>query len=434
MPRVILYTIVLVVFFAYSSAEASNSINWTFYGPGAAGKMQGPMIASQKDAEGLSTGIRTLDDVRLGRSRYVTLASASVMKGRYYCIGTVTYTSPPGNGGDGKTHTINNVVGYVHDTGCAFNGTCSCAFLKQFCDGKPRTDKMDIAVGNFNGYSAEFAMNYITKNPNRAPKVWTQIAGLPQKGTAPSATNACGGDPKEEGVPVAAQYIPPSTLAPQNPLTSQIQSSQIPAQQPTQQQYAPSAYQSQPTPTSVSANGTPVYVVGGAYADPAYYPASQSAPQPTTPANPILSSLFQQSSATSGIRVVQNVAQTLLDMFAVPAASGTRNTPSGRAVPVSPAALYVSEYEASNISLMTLSRMEEERPTHVQAVLMASSTQPIPNAISPVTGQTNQVSTFVPSAPTTVPSAYDVQTTNLLSAILTSLRSLIESIIRSFTR
>ncbi len=428
MPRVILYTIVLVVFFAYSSAEASNSINWTFYGPGAAGKMQGPMIASQKDAEGLSTGIRTLDDVRLGRSHYVTLASASVMKGRYYCIGTVTYTSPPGNGGDGKTHTLNNVVGYVHDTGCAFNGTCSCAFLKQFCDGKPRTDKMDIAVGNFNGYSAEFAMNYITKNPNRAPKVWTQIAGLPQKGAAPSATNACGGDPKEEGVPVAAQYIPPSTLAPQNPLLSQLQGQQA------TQSYTSSPYQSQPTPTGGTSGVAPIPAtyVGGAYADPAYYPTAQPVPQPTVATNPILTGLFQQSSATSGIRVVQNVAQTLLDMFTVPAASGTRGVSSGVTNSGSQMSLNADAYETSNISLMTVSQMDAESSVALPAQV-TYGTQPRPNVMPTDTVQTNPVSTFVQTSPIAT-SSLNVQTTNLLSSIISSLRTLMESLVRTLAR
>lgn len=190
------------------TVSAADKINWTFYAPGASGWMQGPMKAAYPDAGGSSNGIHTLDDVRTGKSTYVTLASASTMKGRWYCIGTVTYTSPRGNGGDGQTHTLENVIGYVHDTGCAFNGTCSCEKLPQYCSRQSRTDKMDIAVGNFSGYGAAEAMNHVTKNPNRAPASWQQIAGLPARG---ASGGPCGGEAKETGTPTKAPYDPNPT-------------------------------------------------------------------------------------------------------------------------------------------------------------------------------------------------------------------------------
>ena len=53
-----------------------STINWTFYAPGAGGKIEGKFEAASKDASG-NAAIHTLDDVRSGASRYVTLSSAS---------------------------------------------------------------------------------------------------------------------------------------------------------------------------------------------------------------------------------------------------------------------------------------------------------------------------------------------------------------------
>ncbi len=396
--------------------------------------MQGPMTASQKDAEGSSNGIHTLDDVRLGKSKYVTLASASSMKGRYYCIGTVTYTSPPGNGGDGKTHTLSNVVGYVHDTGCAFNGTCSCAFVRQFCDGKARTDKMDIAVGNFNGYSAEFAMNYITKNPNRAPKDWTQIAGIPrQSGDAASALAPCGGQPKEEGTPVSAQHIPPMSLAPQNPL----QGMQSPGQSPGQSYQEP---QSSPTGGSTGGssgggavgNGSQVYTGAPAYADPGYYGAPlPQAPVPTqgTPSSTMLSSLFQQSSATSGIRVVQSTAQALIDLFSTPQSAGSR--PVVQQQSPAPAALY----DTSNVSLMAVSQYDDVAQMQANsAEVVGAGTIPRPNNPVSYSATAPQENTFQQQTIVQSEQALSPQTTQTFLSIIASFRTLFESMMRMFTR
>lgn len=418
MPRLVLYTTVLALFAFFGRAEAANTINWTFYGPGAAGWMQGPMTASAKDFEGSSNAIHTLDDVRTGKSKYVTLASATVMKGRFYCIGTVTYTSPPMNGGDGKTHTIENVIGYVHDTGCAFNGTCSCAKLPQYCDGRPRTDKMDIAVGNFNGASAEYAMNYITKNPNRAPASWTQIAGIPQQGSQSAALSPCGGQVKEDGTPVSATYTPPPSFAPQNPLQSTQPGTQ-PAQQPTQQPYP---YQPQSAPTggtvpSAQNGGTLQYTQS-----PAYAPIPQTpVPQTSVPSS-ILTSLFQQSSATSGIRVVQNAAQMIADLFALP------NTTTGQSIgnPAVASTVPAIIYDENNVSLMALSQIDDASDAPAPAVPYVD---PRPDTVR--SGASQQVSTFAAGTETHDP-LLSTTTQSIVLSILASFRTLLQSIVHVF--
>ncbi len=76
------------------------------------------------------TGVRKptcLDAVRLGEAQYVTLASDSSNYGKYYSIGTITYRSAL----DNQMYTVNNVIGYVHDTGGAFRG---------------RPDKLDVCT------------------------------------------------------------------------------------------------------------------------------------------------------------------------------------------------------------------------------------------------------------------------------------------------
>jgi hypothetical protein len=207
--------IVLLVVVLPVVAFSSESISWTFYAPGATVSgpfnMQGSGVPAYPDAEGQnnSESLHTLDDVRMGKSRYVTLASARVMKGRWYCIGAVVYTSPI----DRQTHTLTNVVGYVHDTGCAFNGSCSSNFLNQFSRGVVRTDKMDIALGRFYGWGAGVAAQFVIKNLNRAPSSWQLITGLPVAGSS-NNPSACNGTPSEAGVPYVAQYSPTSITDP----------------------------------------------------------------------------------------------------------------------------------------------------------------------------------------------------------------------------
>lgn len=152
----------------------------TCYAPGAGGAIEGD-FATSKPSLVLSSGgnpmelmkegpriPRTLDDVRLGKSQYVTLASNQINNGKWYLIGTVTYTSVI----DNKQYTLQNVVGYSHDTGSAFNssgcmkyGTCSVM-----------TRKFDIAYGDFRGGQSD---KIIYKSPTCLQKnqTWKQIGG-----------------------------------------------------------------------------------------------------------------------------------------------------------------------------------------------------------------------------------------------------------------
>lgn len=135
----------------------------TFYAPGAGGRVEGPWATSRPNLEGLKNTRgdpipRTLDDVRLGRSTYVTLASDPSRYGQFFNLGDVTYRSPL----DGKTYTIKNVIGYVHDTGSAFRG---------------RPDKFDVAVGDFRGWSASRGQAFVNSQPYGANRyhAWQQI-------------------------------------------------------------------------------------------------------------------------------------------------------------------------------------------------------------------------------------------------------------------
>lgn len=135
------------------SAPAGTPINarMTYYAPGAGGRVEGPFATSRPNLDGQYVP-RTLDDVRLGRSAYVTLASDASNYGKFYDIGTVTYTSPI----DGKMYTLENVVGYTHDTGSAFRG-------------KP--DKFDVAVGDFRGWSPRAASSFVASSVGRTGTV-----------------------------------------------------------------------------------------------------------------------------------------------------------------------------------------------------------------------------------------------------------------------
>ncbi|HWO07048.1 MAG TPA: hypothetical protein VNM40_00515 [Candidatus Paceibacterota bacterium] len=84
-----------------------------------------------------------LDAVRLGQAQYVTLASDWSNQGKYFHLGDITYISAL----DNQKHTVRNVIGYVHDTGCAFTGTCSAAMRARYgFSSVPRPDKLDVCV------------------------------------------------------------------------------------------------------------------------------------------------------------------------------------------------------------------------------------------------------------------------------------------------
>ncbi len=123
----------------------------TYYVPhnaqGCASSMEGCVATSCPYAEPLGGAYRRvpvcLDDVRLKGAKYVTLSSAQSNYGKYYNLGTITYKSAL----DDKMHTVENVIGYVHDTGCAFNGTCSAAMRARYgFSSAPRPDKIDVCT------------------------------------------------------------------------------------------------------------------------------------------------------------------------------------------------------------------------------------------------------------------------------------------------
>lgn len=123
----------------------------TYYVPhnaqGCSTSMEGCIATSCPYAEPLAGAYRKvpvcLDDVRLKGAKYVTLSSAQENYGKYYDLGTITYRSAL----DGQMHTVQNVVGYVHDTGCAFNGTCSAAMRARYgFSSVPRPDKIDVCT------------------------------------------------------------------------------------------------------------------------------------------------------------------------------------------------------------------------------------------------------------------------------------------------
>ncbi len=124
------------------AAGAPFNSRVTYYAPGVGGRMEGPWATSRVNP---LTGERkpfTLDDVRLGRSPWVTVASDPSRYGQNVQLGALTYRSPL----DGKTYTVPNVQGYVHDTGGAFRG---------------RPDKLDVATGDFRGFSERAASPYV---------------------------------------------------------------------------------------------------------------------------------------------------------------------------------------------------------------------------------------------------------------------------------
>ncbi|MEK7133946.1 MAG: hypothetical protein AAB804_02650 [Patescibacteria group bacterium] len=160
----------------------------TFYGPGASGNMQGGYATARPEAmpPGVMTPGRkiphTLDDVRLGRSEWVTLASAASNYDKWYQVPMIRYRSPI----DDQWYTMQNVVGFVHDTGCAFNGSCpNFGGRVGMFSSQPRPDKFDIAVGDFRGRSDPEASSII--NGSTASRTWLQIGG-PVGGTTVTAS------------------------------------------------------------------------------------------------------------------------------------------------------------------------------------------------------------------------------------------------------
>lgn len=152
---------------------------FTCYAPGAVVSAKGVDVeggfeTSRPGLNGRSIPT-TLDDVREGRATAVSLAGNPNNYGKYYNLGTVQYQSVKGG-----VYTLENVVGYVHDTGCAFlapseNGSCCSKF--NTCDSVYR--HFDIAHGDFRGSFPQGALEDAQSGPacGKIEKTICQIGG-----------------------------------------------------------------------------------------------------------------------------------------------------------------------------------------------------------------------------------------------------------------
>lgn len=160
--RIILAAVVVFLgapFFSYAASQCVrppgqagqiyniNGKTITYYVPigtqGCNTSMQGCIATACPGLKNNLAQPTCLDAIRLGQAQYVTIASDWSNQGKYYSLGNITYTS----GLDGQRYTVNNVVGYVHDTGCAFNGTCSPAMRARYnFSAVPRPDKLDVCI------------------------------------------------------------------------------------------------------------------------------------------------------------------------------------------------------------------------------------------------------------------------------------------------
>ncbi len=99
------------------SGEGEINPSLTAYSPqGEYDSMEGGYASSKAGLDGKFL-VRTLDDYANGTSPYVTLAGDPSLYGKSYIIPQITYKNE-----SGQTITLNNVKGYVHDTGSAFTG------------------------------------------------------------------------------------------------------------------------------------------------------------------------------------------------------------------------------------------------------------------------------------------------------------------------
>lgn len=139
--------------------------------PGCGSSMEGCIATSCPYAEPVSGGYAKtpvcLDAVRLKKAKYVTLSSAASNYGKYFNLGTITYRSAL----DNQVYTVENVIGYVHDTGCAFNGTCSAAMRARYgFSSSPRPDKIDVCTTICPTCNDKTAGDYaLGKNVSRIP-------------------------------------------------------------------------------------------------------------------------------------------------------------------------------------------------------------------------------------------------------------------------
>ncbi len=286
MKRALLAVLFLVPAFAYAALPPADgtgtpmSVKITCYAPGADLHMEGPFATSRAGALGGAWGRTskpsTLDDFRLGRSTYVTLAANPTHYGKWFNMGAVTYVSNL----DGRRYTISSVVGYVHDTGCAFMGSGerfgnvnSCCQRYGTCTDAFR--KMDVAYGDFRASNANKGLVNSEAYCGNRNATWIQIGG-------PLTT-----PPTVSGGELVGLNPPPTSPAPSTFKQPPYSSAPPPPQ-----------YAQQPAPTQ------PTQYFGNSYA--------------SVPPNQPFPATFntQSSSTTSGaLTSGKSLGQSLLDLL-----------------------------------------------------------------------------------------------------------------------
>lgn len=156
-------------------------------------RMEGGYASSRPGPDGKAE-VRTLEDVASGRSPYVTLAGNPSHYGKSYTIPSIAFI-----GTDGKTQTLTNVRGVVHDTGSAFKSAPEGRFdVPVARDADAKTMAANHAAWKKAG--VEFVPASSEAKPAPPPvaeRGLTRYAGL----TPPSKTDATddGNDPVAQG-------------------------------------------------------------------------------------------------------------------------------------------------------------------------------------------------------------------------------------------
>ncbi len=103
-----------IVASTYTSPALPKRVITNYWPVRGGDSMQGGIASATKGLDGQMM-VRTLEDVRTGKSTYVTIAGTQESYGAKYRIPEITYINAKG-----ETHTLKNVQAYVNDTGGYF--------------------------------------------------------------------------------------------------------------------------------------------------------------------------------------------------------------------------------------------------------------------------------------------------------------------------
>lgn len=184
--------------------------------PGCERSIEGCVATSCRGLDAQKSRLPTcLDAVRLGKAKYVTLASDSSQYGKYFHLGTITYRSAL----DMQMYTVKDVVGYVHDTGRAFRGRPDkldvCTTVCSTC-----TDAQAGALAQGRNVSLNRSQQG-DLDTNNAPFPPTTQYGNPSNPYSPvsvSPFSAYGATPSQFGQPNAAAPMAGVPASPTSPL------------------------------------------------------------------------------------------------------------------------------------------------------------------------------------------------------------------------